>query len=86
MKIQSNPNQSVVIPCQKTYFASRMDKEASLCALAALKRDATEEDNFKLMVLFQQCSNQLREVEATGLSEAELRDIPGFSDFVIVIL
>ena len=64
----------------------KMDKEASLCALAALKRDATEEDNFKLMVLFQQCSNRLREVEATGLSEAELRDIPGFSDFVIVIL
>ena len=60
-----------------------MDKEASLCALAALKRDATEEDNFKLMVLFQQCSNRLREVEATGLSEAELGDIPGFSDFVI---
>ena len=84
MKIQSNPNQSVVIPCQeKTYIASRMDKEASLCALAALKRDATEEDNFKLMVLFQQCSNRLREVEATGFSEAELGDIPGFSEFVI---
>ena len=84
MKIQSNHNQSVVIPCQeKTYFASRMDKEASLCALAALKRDATEEDNFKLMVLFQQCSNRLREVEATGFSEAELGDIPGFSEFVI---
>ena len=60
-----------------------MDKEASLCALAALKRDATEEDNFKLMVLFQQCSNRLREVEATGFSEAELGDIPGFSGFVI---
>ena len=67
-------------------FKHGLDKEASLCALAALKRDATEEDNFKLMVLFQQCSNRLREVEATGLSEAELRDIPGFSDFVIVIL
>ena len=61
----------------------KMDKEASLCALAALKRDATEEDNFKLMVLFQQCSNRLREVEATGFSEAELGDIPGFSEFVI---
>ena len=84
MKIQSNPNQSVVIPCQvKTYIASRMNKEASLPALAALKRDATEEENFKMQVLFQQCSNSLREVEATELSEAELGDIPGFSDFVI---
>ena len=75
MKIQSNPNQSVVIPCQeRTYFASRMDKEASLCALAALKRDATEEDNFKLMVLFQQCSNRLREVEATGFCAESFKE------------
>ena len=51
-----------------------MDKEASLCALAALKRDATEEDNFKLMVLFQQCSNRLREVEATGFCAESFKE------------
>ena len=60
------------IACQHAMITCR---KASLSALAALKRDATEEENFKMQVLFQQCS--------TELSEAELGHIPGFSDFVI---
>ena len=36
-----------------------------------------------MQVLFQQCSNRLREVQTTEFSEADIGDIPGFSDFVI---
>ena len=51
--------------------------------VAALTNLKTEADQFKMEVLYQQCLNRIEKIEGSSITEEELGNIAGFSDFVI---
>ena len=51
--------------------------------VAALTKLKTEAEEFKMTVLYQQCLNRLGKYSETSITEEELGEIPGFSEYVI---
>ena len=60
-----------------------LPKMLVISIVAALTKLKSEAEEFKMTVLYQQCLNRLGKYSETSITEEELGEIPGFSEYVI---